>query len=98
MTPLSLTPPHPARMVILMQRPPDDIEAEAAVIASDAYYPNVVVVPTAEGIAVVGPFADATAAWVWIDHYSDYLPVGCANITPLAPHEAIDALLNQDLI
>lgn len=85
-------------MVIAVQRPPDDIEAEANLIASDAYYPNVVVVPTAEGIAVVGPFPDATAAWVWIDHYADILPAKCANITPLNPNEAIDALLNQDLI
>lgn len=65
---------------------------------SDAFYPNVVVIPTLEGIAVVGPFPDATAAWVWIDFYSDFLPLGCGNITPLAPDKAIDALLNEDLI
>lgn len=77
---------------------PDDIESEATRIASDAFYPSVVVVPTREGVAVVGPFADVTASWVWIDHYCDYLPVGTSAITPLAPDEAVDALLNQDLI
>lgn len=81
-----------------MARPPDDIESEASGILSDAFYPNVVVVPTREGIAVVGPFADATAAWVWIDFYKDYLPIGCGNVTPLAPEKAINALLEEDLI
>lgn len=79
-------------------RPPDDIESEAANIASDAYYPNVVVIPTKDGMAVVGPFPDATAAWVWIDFYADYLPAGVANITPLHPARALDALLNEDLL
>lgn len=81
-----------------MPRPPDDIESEAATIMFDAYYPNVVVVPTKDGMAVVGPFYDATEAWVWIDFYADYLPVGVRNIAPLAPNVAMESLLNQDLL
>ena len=81
-----------------MHRPPDDIETEARTILTDAYYPTVVVVPTHAGIAVVGPFLDATAAWVWIDHYAEFLPDNCTCVTPLPPAEAVDAMLNQDLI
>jgi hypothetical protein len=47
---------------------------------------------------VVGPFLDATAAWVWIDHYAEFLPDNCTCVTPLPPAEAVDAMLNQDLI
>lgn len=81
-----------------MRRPPDDIETEARVILTDAYYQTVVIVPTSDGIAVVGPFDDATAAWVWIDHYADYLPQNVACVTPLLPDEAIDAMVNQGLL
>lgn len=81
-----------------MSQRPDDIESEASNIMFDAYYPNVVIVPTKEGMAVIGPFHDATEAWVWIDFYRDYLPEGVRTISPLPPNEAMDSLFNQDLL
>jgi hypothetical protein len=83
-----------------MSRPPDDIESEARAILYEAFYPCVVVVPTLDGsFAVIGPFDDTTAAWVWIDHYEAYLPQdGVAAISPLPPAEAIAILTDQGLL
>ncbi len=81
-----------------MNQRPDDIESQASNIMFAAYYPNVVIVPTKEGMAVVGPFRDATEAWVWIDFHRHFLPEGVRTISPLPPKNAIDALINENLL
>jgi hypothetical protein len=85
--------------MLIVADKPDPIEAEARTIASYAFCPAVVVVPTAEGAAVVGPFADQTAAWVWIDHYEAFLPkTGVVAVTPLDPKTAIQDLVDEGLL
>jgi len=81
-----------------MKRPPDDIETQMNQLLYDAYAPTIVVIPTREGFAVVGPFRDAPTSWGWIDSMTPFLPVGSAMVTPLAPDDAIDALLKEDLL
>lgn len=85
--------------MLIVADQPDPIDAEARTIASHAFFPAVVVVPTAEGAAVIGPFADQTAAWVWIDHYDAFLPkLGVVAVTPLDPMTAVQDLVDEGLL
>lgn len=85
--------------MLIMPTNPDDLEAAAKTLALHAFYPAVVVIPTREGAAVVGPFADQTAAWVWIDHYDAFLPSeGVVAVTPLDPVTAVQDLVDEGLL
>jgi hypothetical protein len=78
---------------------PDEIDEAVTSLAAHAFYPAVVVIPTVEGAAVVGPFPDQTAAWVWIEHYDAFLPrVGVVAVTPLDPKTAVQDLVDEGLL